>query len=144
MSFPRYPDIQVQEQRRDPVIPVPTVRTRWNVYPPHEPLTVAKAQRAHETVSRLKVRFAVALESMTIIPKGLGSFALVGFMLVPDRDTGEIREAQFEHVFTPEAEALDDPERFAMVVRIALRQAVLHEIDESIRVDGALVFDPHK
>lgn len=58
---------------------------------------------------------------------------------VPDQRDGEPTRISF----TADLEWPADEEGRALVLRNAIGQILCHEVDESIRLDGRKVFDPH-
>lgn len=89
--------------------------------------------------ARLEIGGILALES---------AFELRCYVAVVDRNSGKpitfgrIRMVRFGSV----RDAVDRgrlPDLVSREARKVLREAMIHEIDESIRVDGELVFDPH-
>lgn len=146
VRVPPFPGVIVIERAAlPPTITVPDVRPRVDLdVRTTRALTKIEAHRVHETVSRVRVRFGISLESLAVIQKDENTFALIAVFQAPERDSGRPSPLRFETLFTPEEEALTDPTRFAELVRMMLRDAMLHEVDESIRVDNVLAFDPHR
>lgn len=62
-------------------------------------------------------------------------------MPVADRQTGRPREVEVGYV--ADLEVWSDPERALRSLRGVIQKLLLHELDECLRYDGRLPFDPH-
>jgi hypothetical protein len=67
------------------------------------------------------------------------------FDRVPDSQTGElgVRPYVFQHHFTVPFDLLTK-DYLANHIRTGLKEAMAHEVDESLLFEGKRIFDPHK
>lgn len=74
-------------------------------------------------------------------PDGLGDVTIKTLMYCPDLNNPDVRtDLRGEMAVTAEQVARQG---IAYWVRLAVQNAVEHEVDEWLRVDGARVFPPH-
>lgn len=87
----------------------------------------------------MEIRFPVKVELLARNAVLADDVELRAVMSTYDRDTGEpTRVIQTD--FPPAISSLEDPGRY---LRGFLLRLLAHELDETLRVDGRLLHDPH-
>lgn len=114
--------------------------------PPRSPFKLPQDGRlafTHDVVGpqNVQVTFSMTLIAIEARPGPYDDVEIDAKMLVPDRETGQPIEVRFsERVPSSYIDARSWPE----IVRGHLMSMVRHEVNESLKVDGVRIFDPHK
>lgn len=90
--------------------------------------------KAEVRLKVLEVAVCIDHEHALFHDEGLGVVTID----VPDRVTGQVLRGAKHFLFDR-----SDRRELALHIRRAVRELLLHEIDESIYIDGERIFDPH-
>jgi hypothetical protein len=129
---------------------LPPRRIRYDDVAAPKPVRIEVQSGVSADVAELaeKIRIAPFPMPLRIEMGGAGGTIFIVFHArVYDRATGAPCPLQHRQSFFAEhlASTRERPEVFlAGMVRRGLRELLAHELDECIRVDGAIAFDPHR